>query len=38
MLGGITITRQTREHAREMIEQAQAAGKPGRKKSKPQRA
>ncbi len=38
MLGGVKITRQTREHAREMIEQAQTAGKSGRKKTQPKRA
>ena len=38
MLGGVKITRQTREHAREMIEQAQTAGKSGRKKTQPKLA
>lgn len=38
MLGGVKITRQTREHAREMLGQAQAAGKPGRKKTRTKRA
>jgi hypothetical protein len=38
MLGGVKITRQTREHAREMIDQAQTGGKPGRKKARTKRA
>jgi DNA repair protein RecN (Recombination protein N) len=38
MLGGVKITRQTREHAREMIEQAQTRGRSGRKKTQPKRA
>ena len=38
MLGGVKITRQTREHAREMIGQAQSGGKSGRKKAKTKRA
>ena len=38
MLGGVNITRQTHEHAREMIGQAQTGGKPVRKKAKTKRA
>ena len=38
MLGGVKITRQTREHAREMIGLAQTEGKPGRRKPKSKRA
>jgi DNA repair protein RecN (Recombination protein N) len=38
MLGGVKITRQTREHAREMISLAQTNGKPGRRKPKSKRA
>jgi DNA repair protein RecN (Recombination protein N) len=38
MLGGVKITRQTREHAREMIGQAQSGGKSGRKKARTKRA
>jgi DNA repair protein RecN (Recombination protein N) len=38
MLGGLTITRQTREHAREMIALAQTDGKPGLKNAQPERA
>jgi DNA repair protein RecN (Recombination protein N) len=38
MLGGIEITRQTREHAREMMKRAQHNKSPGRKKKTPRRA
>ena len=38
MLGGVKITRQTREHAREMISQAQTDSKPGRRKPNTRRA
>ncbi|MGB5605640.1 MAG: DNA repair protein RecN [Gammaproteobacteria bacterium] len=38
MLGGINITAQTREHAREMINQAQGTVTPKRKKKKTKRA
>jgi DNA repair protein RecN (Recombination protein N) len=38
MLGGIEITRQTREHARDMMDRAQRAGVPGRKGNRPRRA
>jgi len=38
MLGGIEITRQTREHAREMMEHAQGARAPAKKKKAPRRA
>jgi DNA repair protein RecN (Recombination protein N) len=38
MLGGIEITRQTRDHARDMLERAQSVKPPGRKKKSPQRA
>jgi DNA repair protein RecN (Recombination protein N) len=38
MLGGIEITRQTREHACDMLERAQNVKPPGRKKKAPRRA
>jgi DNA repair protein RecN (Recombination protein N) len=38
MLGGIEITRQTREHARDMLERAQRVKPPGRKTKSPRRA
>jgi DNA repair protein RecN (Recombination protein N) len=38
MLGGIVITRQTREHARDMLERAQDIKMPGKKKKPPRRA
>jgi DNA repair protein RecN (Recombination protein N) len=38
MLGGIEITRQTREHARDMMERAQGFKPPGRKNKPPRRA
>jgi len=38
MLGGIEITRQTREHARDLMERAQNAKPPGRKKKSTPRA
>ena len=38
MLGGVKITRQTREHAREMIGQARSNGKSGNRKTRTRRA
>jgi DNA repair protein RecN (Recombination protein N) len=38
MLGGLEITRQTREHAREMMERAQSMKAPSKKKKAPRRA
>jgi DNA repair protein RecN (Recombination protein N) len=38
MLGGIEITRQTREHARDMLERAQRVKPPGSKKKAPRRS
>jgi DNA repair protein RecN (Recombination protein N) len=38
MLGGLEITRQTREHAREMMERAQRVKSPAKKKKAPRRA
>jgi DNA repair protein RecN (Recombination protein N) len=38
MLGGIEITRQTHEHARDMLERAQGVKPPGKKKKSPRRA
>jgi DNA repair protein RecN (Recombination protein N) len=38
MLGGVRITHQTREHAREMLQQGQAPTQPAVKQKKPKRA
>jgi DNA repair protein RecN (Recombination protein N) len=38
MLGGVRITRQTREHAREMLQQGQAPSATAVKKTRPKRA